>query len=67
MVMDKGQKRLVVKDVANPSDFNIRKKERKNTENFQGLEQMWKVSDPSGDREEWLEQIPGETSQSRSA
>lgn len=39
MVVDTDQKTTVLKDVAVPSDGNIRKKERKKLENYQDLEE----------------------------
>ncbi|KAF7642383.1 hypothetical protein LDENG_00258740, partial [Lucifuga dentata] len=47
VVVDKEQKRAVVTDVAVPVDSNIRKKEHKKIEKYQGLKeelkQTWKV------------------------
>ncbi|XP_068190807.1 uncharacterized protein [Antennarius striatus] len=79
VVMDKEQKRAVVIDVAIPADANIRKKEHEKIEKYQGLkeqlEQMWKVKvnvvpvvvgalgAVTPKLEEWLQQIPGTTSE----
>ncbi|XP_051911362.1 uncharacterized protein LOC127593748 [Hippocampus zosterae] len=78
VIIDKGQRKAVVVDVAVPSDGNIRKKEHEKLEKYQGLreelERAWKVKvtvvpvvvgalgavTPKLD--EWLQQIPGTTS-----
>ena len=79
MVVDKEQKRVVVIEVAISADVNIRKKEHEKVEQHQGLKEqlewMWKdkasvvpvvvralraVTPKLG---EWLQQIPGTTSE----
>ncbi|KAK7886240.1 hypothetical protein WMY93_025861 [Mugilogobius chulae] len=78
VVVDKEQRRPVVVDVAIPSDGNIRRKEHEKLEKYQGLreelEKAWKVKatvvpvvigalgamNPKLD--EWLQHIPGSTS-----
>ncbi|XP_051931065.1 uncharacterized protein LOC127607055 [Hippocampus zosterae] len=78
VIIDKGQRKAVVVDIAVPSDGNIRKKEHEKLEKYQGLreelERAWKVKvtvtpvvvgalgavTPKLD--EWLQQIPGTTS-----
>ena len=78
VVVDKEQKRVVVIDVAIPADANIRKKEHEKVEKYQGLkeelEKAWKVKTSvvpvvigalgavTPKLEEWLQQIPGKTS-----
>ena len=77
-VVDKEQRKAVVVDIAVPSDFNIRKKEHEKLEKYQGLreelEKAWKVKASvvpvvvgalgavTPKLEEWLQQIPGNTS-----
>ena len=79
VVVDKEQKKAVVIDVAIPADANIRKKEHEKVEKYQGLkeqlEQMWKVKASvvpvvvgalgavTPKLGEWLQQIPGTTSE----
>ena len=79
VVVDREQKRVVVIDVAIPADANIRKKEHEKIEKYQGLkeqlEQMWKIKADvvpvvegalgavTPKLGEWLQQIPGTTSE----
>ncbi len=79
VLIDKQQKKAVVIDVAIPSDSNIRKKEHEKLEKYQGLkeelEKMWKVRATvvpvvigalgavTPKLGEWLQQIPGKTSE----
>ncbi|KAF7643082.1 hypothetical protein LDENG_00244990 [Lucifuga dentata] len=76
MVVNKEQKRAVVINVAIPSDGNIRKKEHEKLEKYQGLQEeldrMWKVKSTvvigalgavTPKLGEWLQQIPGTTSE----
>ena len=79
MVVDKDQKTAVMIDVALPSDSNIRKKECEKLEKYQGLkeelERMRKVKAKvvpgvvgalgavAPKLGEWLQQIPGTTSE----
>ncbi|XP_078791071.1 uncharacterized protein LOC111949134 [Oryzias latipes] len=76
--VDKEQRKAIVVDVAVPSDGNIRKKEHEKLEKYQGLreelEKAWKVKVTvvpvvigalgaiTPKLEEWLQQIPGKTS-----
>ncbi|XP_054913489.1 uncharacterized protein LOC129377515 [Poeciliopsis prolifica] len=78
VVVDKHQRKAVVVDVAIPSDCNIRKKEHEKLEKYQGLreelERAWKVKTTvvpvvigalgavTPKLEQWLQQIPGTTS-----
>ena len=78
VVIDKEQRKAVVVDIAIPSDCNIRKKEHEKVEKYQGLkeelERAWKVKASvvpvvigalgavTPKLEEWLQQIPGKTS-----
>lgn len=78
VVVDKLQGKAVVVDIAIPSDGNIRKKEHEKLEKYQGLkeelEKAWRVKAVvvpvvigalgavTPKLEEWLEQIPGTTS-----
>ena len=79
VLIDKQQKKAVVIDVAIPSDSNIRKKEHEKLEKYQGLkkelEKMWGVKATvvpvvigalgavTHKLGEWLQQIPGTTSE----
>ena len=79
VVVDKERKRAVVIDVAIPADANIRKKEHEKVDKYQGLreqlERMWKVKASvvpvvvgalgavTPKLGEWLQQIPGTTSE----
>ncbi|KAF7655229.1 hypothetical protein LDENG_00059120 [Lucifuga dentata] len=79
VVVNKEQKRVVVIDVAIPSDGNIKKKEHEKLEKYQRLkeelDQMWKVKSTvvpvvigtlgavTPKLGEWLQQIPGTTSE----
>ncbi len=79
VLIDKQQKKALVIDVAIPSDSNIRKKEHEKLEKYQGLkeelEKMWKVRATvvpvvigalgavTPKLGEWLQQIPGKTSE----
>ena len=79
VVVDKEQKTVTVVDVAIPSDSNIRKKEHEKLEKYQGLreelEKMWGVKAKvvpvvigalvavTPKLGEWLQQIPGRTSE----
>ncbi|XP_024121103.1 uncharacterized protein LOC112142083 [Oryzias melastigma] len=78
VVVDKEQRKAVVVDVAVPSHGNIKKKEHEKLEKYQGLreelEKAWKVKVTvvpvvigalgavTSKLEEWLQQIPGKTS-----
>ncbi|KAK7930440.1 hypothetical protein WMY93_006835 [Mugilogobius chulae] len=78
VVVDKEQRRAVVVDVAIPSDGNIRRKEHEKLEKYQGLreelEKAWKVKATvvpvvigalgavTPKLDEWLQHIPGSTS-----
>ncbi|XP_051916213.1 uncharacterized protein LOC127597287 isoform X2 [Hippocampus zosterae] len=78
VIIDKGQRKAVVVDVAVPSDGNIRKKEHEKLEKYQGLreelERAWKVKVTvvpvvvgalgavTPKLDEWFQQIPGTTS-----
>ncbi|KAF7652030.1 hypothetical protein LDENG_00102420 [Lucifuga dentata] len=79
VVVDKEQKKAVVIDVAVPADSNIRKKEHQKIHKYQGLkeeqEQTWKgkskvvpvvigaLGAVNPKLEEWLQEIPGTTSE----
>ena len=79
VVVDKQKKTAVVIDVAVPNDSNIRKKEHEKLEKYQGLreelERMWRVKVTvvpvvigalgavTPKLGEWLQQIPGTTSE----
>ncbi|XP_076744288.1 uncharacterized protein LOC143420307 [Maylandia zebra] len=79
VVVDKQKKTAVVIDVAVPNDSNIRKKEHEKLEKYQGLreelERMWRVKVTvvpvvigalgavTPKLGEWLQQIPGITSE----
>ena len=78
VVVDKEQRKAVVVDIAIPSDCNIRKKEHEKLEKYQALreelEKAWKVKATvvpvvigalgavTPKLEEWLQQVPGKTS-----
>ena len=79
VLINKQQKKAVVIDVAIPSDSNIRKKEHEKLKKYQGLkeelEKMWGVKATvvpvvigalgavTHKLGEWLQQIPGTTSE----
>ncbi|KAF7659580.1 hypothetical protein LDENG_00296350 [Lucifuga dentata] len=79
VAVDKEQKRAVVIDVAVPADSNIRKKEHEKIKKYKGLkeelEQTWKVKSKvvpvvngalgavTPKLGEWLQEIPGTTSE----
>uniref|UniRef100_A0A669EZW7 Reverse transcriptase domain-containing protein n=1 Tax=Oreochromis niloticus TaxID=8128 RepID=A0A669EZW7_ORENI len=79
VVVDKQKKTAVVIDVAVPNDSNIRKKEHEKLEKYQGLreelERMWRIKVTvvpvvigalgavTPKLGEWLQQIPGTTSE----